>query len=137
MATTTSKAVTFFLPIDPMPAPRVRCVARGGFASAYSPKEYTVWKDAVIALIRDAVPAGTPAAGPVSVTLDVQATRPRTSKLAHPSPDVDNYAKGVLDAVTQSERCWVDDKQVTHLTVSKRWAPEGSPPGIRVSIIEN
>ncbi len=131
---TTSK-VEFFLPIDPMPAPRPRCVARGGFASTYNPKEYTVWKARAAELIRDALqePLGE-RVGDFRLTIVVQAQRPKTTKLSRPKPDVDNYAKGVMDAITDAERLWEDDYQVACLTVAKRWAPEGEPPGIYVTI---
>lgn len=131
---TTSK-VEFFLPIDPMPAPRPRCVARGGFASTYNPKEYTVWKERAAELIRDALqdPLGE-RVGDFRLTLVVQAQRPKTTKLPRPKPDVDNYAKGVMDAITDAERLWEDDYQVACLTVTKRWAPEGEPPGVYVTL---
>lgn len=131
---TTSKVAEFFLPIDPMPAPRPRCVARGGFASTYNPKEYTVWKDRAAELIRDNFPTALDLQGDLRVTLLIQAARPKTTKLTRPKPDVDNYAKGVMDAITSSERVWGDDKQVSRLTVTKRWAPMEELPGIQVTI---
>lgn len=126
---------TFFIPLDPMPAPRPKFRVIGKFASAYMPREYTVWKDRAVECVRgvNQIPSE-PLSGPVTVTLVVLATKPKTSKLTHPSPDVDNYAKGVLDAITQSERWWADDKQVVRLDVSKAWAADGAPAGIEVTI---
>ena len=117
-----------------MPAPRPRCVARGGFASTYNPKEYTVWKDAASELIRDAVPEGRVEEGDLEVILEVRKTRPKTTKLTRPGPDVDNYAKGVLDALTDSGRVWLDDKQVAHLRVTKRWTQPGETAGVAILI---
>jgi Holliday junction resolvase RusA-like endonuclease len=74
-----------------------------------------------------------PFEGPVAVDIIVQAARPKTTKLPHPKPDVDNYAKGVLDALTQDGRFWLDDSQVQTLTVTKRWA---ETVGIAVQIKE-
>jgi len=36
--------------------------------------------------------------------------------------DVDNLAKGVMDALTDSGVVWLDDSQVVDLRVAKRWA---------------
>jgi len=36
--------------------------------------------------------------------------------------DVDNLAKGVMDALTDSGIVWLDDSQVVDLRVAKRWA---------------
>ncbi|MFN3582802.1 RusA family crossover junction endodeoxyribonuclease [Phenylobacterium sp.] len=134
---TTSKATThtFFIPLDPMPAPRPRFVVRGKFASAYMPKEYEVWKDRAVECVRGVndIPSA-PLLGPCTVTLQVLVARPKTTKLTHPAPDVDNYAKAVLDAITQSERWWMDDKQVVCLTVEKAWANADEVPGIAVTI---
>lgn len=119
-----------------MPAPRPRCVARGGFASTYNPREYTAWKERAAELIRDVLkePLGE-RVGDFRLTLVVQAQRPKTTKLSRPKPDVDNYAKGVLDAITDADRLWEDDYQVSTLTVTKRWAPEGEEPGVHITII--
>ncbi|EQB10397.1 hypothetical protein L284_17025 [Novosphingobium lindaniclasticum LE124] len=61
-----------------------------------------------------------------------EVAKPKTTKLAAPKPDVDNYAKGVLDAITKDGRFWSDDSQVVGLWVSKTWT-EGAP-GIHVAI---
>ena len=119
-----------------MPAPRPRFVVRGKFASSYMPKEYTVWKERAVEIVRGAAERpDAPLEGPVLVDLTIKATKPKTSKLSHPGPDVDNYAKGVLDAITQSERWWADDKQVVELTVRKAWADADEASGIEVTIL--
>lgn len=63
------------------------------------------------------VPAGGPT-GPV----------PMTNK-----PDRDNLDKVVLDALTEL-KLWTDDAQVYDGRLSKYWAPEGSPAGVRITI---
>lgn len=126
---------TFFIPLDPMPAPRPKFRVIGKFASAYMPREYVSWKDRAVESVRGVNDRPSePLTGPVAVTIRVLAARPKTSKLTHPGPDVDNYAKGVLDAITQSERWWEDDKQVVCLSVSKDWAVEPEVPGMEVTI---
>lgn len=119
-----------------MPAPRPRCTSRGGrFATPYNPREYTQWKEQAAKLLGDVVPEPFgERLGDFRISLVVQTAKPKTTKLSRPKPDVDNYAKGILDAITQSERVWDDDYQVASLTVTKRWAPDGEQPGVHITI---
>ena len=48
------------------------------------------------------------------------------------TPDVDNLAKFVMDALNGA--CFQDDKQVVRLVAGKRWAPPGRPGCTRVRI---
>lgn len=110
----------------PAPRPRFRVITPAGrrpIASAYSPAEYRQWQeDAHEQLISQINhPELT---GPLTVRIHVQVQKPRTSKLSHPSPDVDNYAKAVMDAMTKAG-VWLDDKQVVALTVTKEWGSIG------------
>lgn len=98
----------------------------------YSPKEYQEWQAEALKLLE-----ATPAVlfgGPVVVELVCEVARPKTTKLAAPKPDVDNYAKGVLDVITKDGRFWADDTQVVILTVTKAWTT--GTPGIHVTIKE-
>lgn len=134
--TTCNRVGHFFLHCDPIPAPRPRAVARGKFASVYHPADYTKWKEALVneALNAQGIPEE-PLAGALVVTIHTYVTPPKTTKLTHPGPDVDNYAKGVLDALTQSKAIWADDKQVVDLRITKRWCDLAQPdPGFEVLI---
>lgn len=105
---------------------------RKPIATIYSPKEYSEWQKAAAAALK-AVPAF-PVEGPCSVTIVCCAARPKTTKLPAPKSDVDNYAKGVLDAITKDGRFWSDDTQVISLLVTKAWASGDEPPAIYVTI---
>ncbi len=125
------------LDIDPMPAPRPRArafmVKGKPIVSMYHPKEYTDWQKATAAAITDELEGveGLPLAGPLTVGIIVSKARPKTSKLSAPKPDLDNFAKGILDAMTKAG-VWSDDSQVEFLVVKKQWADE-SGVGIEVS----
>lgn len=100
----------------------MRCA--GKFAHAYYPASYKAWKEqAGRHLINAATNARAPVPleGPLAVTVVCHVQRPKTTKLDHPKPDVDNYAKSVLDAATQAG-LWGDDSQVVSLQVRKLWA---------------
>lgn len=99
-------------------------------AVVYSPKEYATWQKEAAALLKAV--AAHYFEGPVAVELECQVTRPKTTKLAAPKPDVDNYAKAVLDAITKDGRFWSDDTQVVTLTATKAWTT--GAPGILVTI---
>ena len=122
-----------------MPSPRPRVVVRGRFPTVYLPKEYMVWKEQLAESVKAHAerPTTEERAGHCTVFMVARVTKPRTSKLAHPGPDVDNYAKGVMDAVTQAETHWEDDKQVTDMRIVKRWATEDEAPGFYVTITYN
>ena len=111
---------------EPCPCPRPR-VGRWG---AYYPAKYSKWKASFSAELRRVVGVESICkfAGPIDVALVVSATRPRTSKLAYPKPDVDNFAKSVLDA--SNGILWNDDSQIVNLRIMKIWAPTKCPPSI-------
>lgn len=72
-------------------------------------------------LVNTMFPPGTkPLSGVLSVEIICYCTKPKTSKLSMPKPDVDNLAKGVLDSL--NGHLWADDSQIKSLQVSKWWA---------------
>jgi hypothetical protein len=78
------------------------------------------------------VPEGFDPLGLFYVNIRVYIAKARTSKLLTPLGDCDNYAKGVLDAITKDGRWWADDKLVSQLVVTKTFATETAPPGYHV-----
>lgn len=129
--------INFRLDLAPMPTPRPRArvisgAGRKPLAVFYSPKEYQDWQKAAAAALKSVSAEYTD--GPVSVSVLCVAERPKTTKLSMPKPDVDNYGKGVLDAITKDGRFWADDTQVSDLTITKRWSAADRPVGITVTI---
>lgn len=140
----TNPTLRLSLDIDPMPAPRPRArafmVKGKPIVSMYHPKEYTEWQKAVVEAINDELDwavMNDPKAeyhfsGPLTVGIIVSKTRPKTTKLSAPKPDVDNFAKGILDAMTKAG-VWKDDSQVEFLAVKKQWSDE---PGVLIEVTQ-
>jgi len=60
--------------------------------------------------------------------------RPKKTVKLRPSGDVDNYAKGIFDAITQTKGYWEDDDQITAAGIYKRWAHDWEKPGYQLII---
>ena len=58
--------------------------------------------------------------GVLTVVIELFVTKPKTTILDFPRPDVDNYAKAILDVC--NVKIWDDDQRITNLVVSKSWA---------------
>mgnify|MGYP002631283912 CR=1 FL=1 len=131
-----------FIPGQPVPCARPRVVN----GRAYTPGDYARWKQGAALLLRAQRVILT---GPVWVEMTVYHRRPigrpptitpddwRTGR-AHYAigrGDLDNYVKGLLDAM-QDGGVLVNDRQVVHLVASSRYAPEHGKAGIEVSAEE-
>lgn len=125
------KPITFSVAGDPVPQPRVRVSTRGGFARAYVPSKHPIHD------YRRAIEAAAQAAGlrQTGDLLDVRIlavfARPKSHKTRSglksdaprlPRADVDNIAKGVLDAL---QGVMGDDTRVQRLTVWKEYNDHG------------
>lgn len=129
MAKTTATATTessgeaqlcasLLFPLEPLPASRPRVTKWG----TYIAKPYKAWLDAAgkyLKTVNVSIPPGH-----LAVVVEFVCTKARTSKLTTPKGDIDNYAKAPLDAITHAG-LWEDDKWITHLTASKRFAAPG------------
>ena len=113
---------SYTLDLAPVPAARPR-VGKWG---TYYPPRYEKWKKEALLLF--IATTFKPTSKLVVVFIEVVCTKPRTGKLPTPVGDVDNYAKGPLDAMTKSGRFWEDDKQVVGLTVCKRYCHSDELP---------
>ena len=72
--------------------------------------------------------------GPLACLVDFAVERPKTTKLSHPKPDVDNYVKALWDAVTKKGGYWSDDYQVVWTAITKRWAEPNEVPNSTMEI---
>lgn len=133
----------FFVDHPPVPQPRPRVSMVRGFARAYIPKTHAIhaYKEAIVAeYLRK---RGKPFAGPIRCDIVAVMPRPKakvwkrkpmTSEFHAGRPDVDNLAKGVLDAL--NGHAWADDAQVAVLTCRKRLAAGNEPAGVHITISE-
>ena len=106
-------------PISPVAASRPR-VSKWG---SYYTGPYKTFRQDVQPVIVDVLGEWTPMSGPIEVDIGVYPTKPRTSKLDYPRPDVDNYVKSVLDSCNGI--VWLDDSQIVKIVARKEWAEQG------------
>lgn len=116
------------LQVDPVPASRPR-VTRNGIT--YYAEPYRSFKNEVPKVIT-AVWDDDPIVADVKVTIRCFVKRPKTTKLTVPRPDVDNFAKAVLDAMNGI--VLADDRQVVELVATKAWAAVGEEGRVEVTI---
>ena len=86
---------------------------------AYHAAPYKAWLLAAARALKQYEPHAQ-LAGPLAVDIDVRIKRPQKTARAYPPFDLDNYAKGPLDALTKAG-VWKDDEQVVQLHVTKRY----------------
>lgn len=130
--------LTFTIAGPPVPQPRPRVSTWGGLGRAYTPKSHPITAYRQSIAIRAAMAAKAArwqaVAGPVELEVACTFQRPPSHLKASggltkaapawpPRCDVDNLAKGVQDAVTDSGAVWLDDDQVVRLVVSKAYGP--------------
>ena len=131
-------AITFTVPGNPVPQPRVRVSTRGGFARAYVPKSHPVHDYRTQLAVAARLAGLTPTGEPLDVVIDAVFERPKSHMLKSgvkatapklPRPDVDNVAKAVLDSL---QDVMGDDSLVARLVVEKSWGAEARTT-VRVS----
>lgn len=120
--------------------PRVSTI--GGRPRMYTPAKTVQWERQVAEACRSAMSTWSASEHPMSVRIDIKVGVPvswskrrqmaaLTGDEVPGKPDLDNVAKAVLDACNGI--AYVDDKQVTRLTVTKNYAPDA---GIEVYMHE-
>ena len=133
----------FFVAGIPKAQPRVKAFRRGNHAGVYTPDSAESWKQAV----RLETIANAPESiltHPIRLRLEFFMPRPKAhlgkdgwpkakAPVAHPKkPDLDNLIKAVTDAITDTQRVWLDDSQVYEIAASKIYGLKGT--GCRVAI---
>lgn len=124
-------SVTIFVRGEPKGQPRARAFARNGMVRMYDPATAEGWKSAIADEWRRSAPKMPKIETPVSLTLCFFMGRPKshfTKKGLRPAapswfakkPDADNFAKAVMDCMTQLG-IWQDDDQVVILKVVKKF----------------
>ena len=113
------KNSTYRIPINPVPASRPR-VSKFG---TYYGKKYTKFREEIKPILDEM--DMTILSGPLVLSLTFNISKPKTSKLDYPSPDIDNFCKAIMDSL--HGYLYEDDKQVIHLQASKQFVSgEGS-----------
>lgn len=130
------------IPAKPHAQPRIK-VGKWG---AYYPKEHLQILNETIEYLKDtsAIMRWEKTAAPVKITIVSVCKAPARLKkqviiagkrLFKPTkPDIDNYAKFVLDAITKAGNIWVDDNQVVELVQRKFYAQPKEEPYTNIVI---
>lgn len=100
--------------------------------STYDPPESKAFKKTVMLHIMSAKQVNFKTS-PVAVSIHCHCKTPKKPANSYPVGDLDNYAKGILDAITQSGAIWHDDKQVVSLVITKQYSDS---PCILIGITE-
>jgi Holliday junction resolvase RusA-like endonuclease len=123
--------ITFTIPGDPVPQPRPRVSTQGGFARAYVPASHAIHAYRAEVQLRAKAAGVTATDEPLIVVILATFARPsshltkkglRATAPTLPRPDVDNIAKGILDALGE---LWGNDSCVASLSVEKEFGTEG------------
>lgn len=113
----------------------MRVTSRGGRPRAYPHPRYIEWLKEAGSLFDELTPAGwSPSTRLLLVELNCFMEKPRTGKLLTPRGDIDNIAKGPLDAATG--RLWEDDDQIVDLKATKEYVPFGTPGYFLITVAE-
>lgn len=121
---------SFFISGKPKPWKRPQNAKWGG---RYVDKQTRVYKGTCANYFWRNVPS--PLTGAIKLVLEIRVKKPLASKYDQPISrkigDVDNFAKSILDA--GNGIAWLDDSQITDLSVRKVWAFDGIE-GVMVEI---
>lgn len=132
----------YAIPGDPIPKGRPRVALRGGRAMAYTPRRTELWEATAATLIRAQRGPLPPLAGPVKLTVEAVARRPKRLRrraddpfrVWRPTrPDIDNVAKAVMDALVLAG-VLLDDGQVVYLVGLSWYAAKAAGPVVEFQL---
>ena len=131
--------IAFSIPGEPQGKGRARIGRVGAHARMFTPAKTVAYEGLIALAGQQAMRGADPIHGPVAVEIDAIHTIPASwsKKRRHEAtggpagckPDIDNIAKAVADG--SNGVIWVDDKQITRLTVTKVY---GERPEVRVRV---
>jgi Holliday junction resolvase RusA-like endonuclease len=126
------KITNLFIPVKPVPASRPR-VTRWG---TYFTKTYTDFRNECYLFLKPLAKKYPANDSMYSVSVDFIMRKPKCPSNYYPVSDVDNLAKGILDALVKCELFFIDDIQIIELKVRKRYQKENETFGMRITITE-
>lgn len=134
--------IQFTVPGEPVAQGRPRFSTRNGFVRAYDPQKSRDYKSIVRTAALNV--CSEQMLGPLEMFVDIYRSIPKSwskKKQEHADqglikpifkPDVDNYVKGIKDALNGV--CYVDDSQVVVLFISKHYSKN---PRVEIVIKED
>ena len=131
----------FTIPGPPQGKGRPRVTIQGGHAHGYTPAKTAAYQRSIAGAYKLSYPGAKPLEGPLELQIEaympIPQSWPKSKKAAalaemiKPTvkPDADNIGKAIADALNGV--AWQDDKQITSMTVRKRY---GALPRVEVEI---
>ena len=132
------------IPKSPLPKARPRVTKRGGRYHAYTPPKTATLEERIRTFVKAKLgEARAPLLGPLSLVIIVYRPVPATvpkrdyaTALPSQRPDLDNYIKLIVDALTARKSAWglwKDDAQLVDISARKRYAI-GRAPGWHIVV---
>lgn len=119
--TSPSKTLSWQFNINPVAASRPR-VSRWG---AFYVGSYKKFREEAAEKVWNTIGSGfKPLTNTLAVSIELHVKRPKKTDKEYPRPDIDNFAKAILD--TMNGKLWEDDTQIISLYVTKQWAEKNS-----------
>lgn len=119
--TSPSKRYSWRFDINPVAASRPRISRWGAFYTG----AYKNFRECAAEKVWNTLnPNFQPLTDTLAVSIELYVKQPAKTERQYPRPDIDNFAKAILD--TMNGKIWVDDTQIISLYVTKQWAEKGS-----------